>query len=154
MQKVESFDLDHDLVKAPYVRKAGRIEVVAETQKAIISKFDLRFTQPNEAFMPMEALHSLEHLLAFLMRDHTKDLVDISPMGCRTGFYAIFVGDKDAAEVEKILRSSLWDVLKAQEVPGASRKCCGNYKAHHLIGAQQIARTFLEHEPEDLLQVF
>ncbi len=44
MAKVESFELDHNLVKAPYVRQAG----VEEQGEARIEKYDLRFLQPNQ----------------------------------------------------------------------------------------------------------
>lgn len=43
MTKVESFSLNHDVVKVPYVRLAG-----SETKENVsISKFDLRLVQPN-----------------------------------------------------------------------------------------------------------
>ena len=45
MAKVESFTLDHDAVKAPYVRVAGA-ETGALGDK--LSKFDIRFVQPNQ----------------------------------------------------------------------------------------------------------
>ena len=44
MVKVESFELDHTKVKAPYVRKAG---IKIGPKGDIVSKFDLRFVQPN-----------------------------------------------------------------------------------------------------------
>ena len=48
MQKVESFELDHTKVKAPFVRKC----CVQQGEKGDkITKFDIRFTQPNEAEM-------------------------------------------------------------------------------------------------------
>jgi len=56
MAKVESFELDHDLVKAPYVRQAGY--EVHETG-AVVTKFDLRFVQPNQDALPTGAMHTL-----------------------------------------------------------------------------------------------
>ena len=35
----------------------------------------------------MPALHSLEHLMAENIRNHFDNVVDVSPMGCQTGFY-------------------------------------------------------------------
>ena len=89
MIKVESFELDHTKVKAPYVRKAGE----DERNGVKITKFDLRFLQPNEKEMPTGAIHTIEHFLATFMREKMDGIIDISPMGCRTGFYMIAWGD-------------------------------------------------------------
>src|SRR5690606_14848341 len=96
---VESFNLDHTQVAAPYIRVADVKELNGET----ITKFDLRFTQPNERFIPTDALHSLEHLLAENSRNHSDDVVDLSPMGCRTGFYLIMHGKKSPEEVARLI---------------------------------------------------
>ena len=56
-----------------------------------IYKYDLRVCQPNQDHMEMPALHSLEHLMAELSRNHSDKIVDISPMGCQTGFLCNFV---------------------------------------------------------------
>ena len=46
---VESFELDHTIVKAPYVRLIGE-----ETgpKGDVISNFDIRLVQPNEDSIP------------------------------------------------------------------------------------------------------
>ena len=61
---VESFELDHTIVKAPYVRLIGE-----ETgpKGDIISNFDIRLVQPNEDSIPTAGLHTIEHLLACLL---------------------------------------------------------------------------------------
>ena len=46
---VESFNLDHTKVTAPYVRQAAK---KTGTKVDIVSKYDIRFCQPNEEFMP------------------------------------------------------------------------------------------------------
>ena len=56
---VESFNLDHTKVVAPYIRLEAQWKGLMET----LSKYDLRFKQPNKAHMDMPALHSLEHLM-------------------------------------------------------------------------------------------
>ena len=81
---VESFNLDHTKVKAPYIRLAG---VIKGKNGDEIYKYDLRFKQPNKGHMEMPAVHSLEHLMAEISRDYSDQIVDISPMGCQTGFY-------------------------------------------------------------------
>jgi S-ribosylhomocysteine lyase len=150
MNIVESFALDHDQVTAPYVRKAKVVQVDPGFPECLISKFDVRFAQPNEEFLENGALHTLEHFFATFVREYTDDLIDISPMGCRTGFYFIFSGDKDAAWVAGLVRRALAAVVAFQGViPGGTRKECGNYREHNLPGAKQWASRFIsipEHE--------
>ncbi|SMO47401.1 S-ribosylhomocysteine lyase [Melghirimyces algeriensis] len=147
---VESFNLDHTQVVAPYVRIADVKRLNGET----ITKFDLRFTQPNERFIPSDALHSLEHLMAEHSRNHSADVVDLSPMGCRTGFYLIMHGEKTADEVVSLLTQTLQDILDADSVPGCSPIHCGNYRDHDLDGAKLWARRMLSTDEKDLLTVF
>ncbi|SEM71987.1 MULTISPECIES: S-ribosylhomocysteine lyase [unclassified Candidatus Frackibacter] len=138
--KVESFQLDHTKVNAPYVRKAGKIE----TPKGdIIQKYDLRLLQPNEGAVSTAALHSLEHLLAGYMRERIENIVDISPMGCRTGFYLIVVGEPAVDEVKAALIDSLKVILETDEVEATTAKECGNYRDHSLFGAKEYSKEVL-----------
>ena len=81
MEKVESFKLDHRKVKAPYVRKCCVLDG-ANGDK--VTKFDLRFLQPNVEAFGTAAIHGLEHLLATFLRDTMDGVIDLSPMGCRS----------------------------------------------------------------------
>ena len=54
---VESFNLDHTKVVAPFVRLAGTMEGL---NGDVIKKYDIRFKQPNKEHMEMPGLHSLE----------------------------------------------------------------------------------------------
>jgi len=141
---VESFNLDHRAVKAPYVR-------VADTKTLpggdVLTKFDIRFAQPNVAHLEMPVVHSLEHLMAEHMRSHTDAVIDISPMGCQTGFYALLLG-VDAAAFLPLLEATLRDVLAAEEVPAANEVQCGWGASHDLAGAQEAAREFLDRREE------
>lgn len=97
---VESFNLDHTKVDAPFVRLAGIKEGL---NGDVIHKYDIRFKQPNKEHMEMPALHSLEHLMAENIRNHTDNVVDVSPMGCQTGFYASFINHDDYDDVLNII---------------------------------------------------
>lgn len=139
MVKVESFQLDHTKVKAPFVRKCG----LQKGEKGdYISKFDLRFMQPNESEIPTAAIHTLEHLLAGYIREKLDYIIDISPMGCRTGFYMIAWGDRDAKEVVEALKYSLKKVIdtKEEDVPATNAVQCGNYRDHSLFAAKEYAK--------------
>ena len=115
MAEVESFTLDHTAVKAPYVRL---INVEAGPKGDQISNFDVRFVQPNSGEIPSSGLHTIEHLLASLLRDRIDGVIDCSPFGCRTGFW--------------------------EDVPGTDVYSCGNYRDHSLFSAREWSRTILE----------
>ncbi|MBC1476576.1 S-ribosylhomocysteine lyase [Listeria welshimeri] len=142
---VESFNLDHTKVKAPFVRLAGTKVGLHGDE---IYKYDVRFKQPNKEHMDMPALHSLEHLMAELARNHTDKLVDISPMGCQTGFYVSFINHNDYDDALGILATTLTDVLAATEVPACNEVQCGWAASHSLEGAQALAAEFLAKRDE------
>ncbi|QPK79389.1 S-ribosylhomocysteine lyase [Corynebacterium lizhenjunii] len=141
---VESFDLDHRLVKAPYVRVAGRKELGGGVE---IIKYDLRFCQPNKAHLEMATVHSIEHMMANFMRDYTDKLIGFAPMGCQTGFYAI-TNNMEQDELLSALESALNDILNATEVPAANERQCGWGANHDLAGAQAAVRNYLAHKDE------
>lgn len=139
---VDSFNLDHTKVTAPYVRLAAR--KVGE-KGDIVSKYDIRFTQPNKEFMTTGAIHTLEHLIAEYIRDEMEDVIDLSPMGCRTGFYFTIWGQPTEEEVANhllnVLRKvSVWD----KAIPATTEKECGNYKDHDLEGAKSFAKRWCD----------
>ncbi|EKZ3550959.1 S-ribosylhomocysteine lyase [Listeria monocytogenes] len=142
---VESFNLDHTKVKAPFVRLAGTKVGVHGDE---IYKYDVRFKQPNKEHMEMPALHSLEHLMAELARNHTDKLVDISPMGCQTGFYVSFINHSDYDDALEIIATTLTDVLAATEVPACNEVQCGWAASHSLEGAKALTAEFLDKRDE------
>jgi S-ribosylhomocysteine lyase len=144
MAKVESFTLDHTKVKAPYVR----LITVEEGPKGDkISNYDLRLVQPNKNAIPTGGLHTIEHLLASLLRDRLDGVIDCSPFGCRTGFHLIVWGEHSTTEVAKALKSSLEEIRDTttwEDVPGTTIKTCGNYRDHSLFTAKEWCRDILE----------
>ena len=141
---VKSFELDHRLVDAPYIRVADRADLGGGAE---IIKYDLRFCQPNKAHLGTEALHSVEHMMANFMRNYTDKLIGFAPMGCRTGFYAITNG-MEQDELLRAVEGALNDVLNATEVPAANEVQCGWGAHHSLEGAQEAARDFLAAKDE------
>lgn len=137
---VESFDLDHTKVVAPYVRLAG---TKTGAKGDVVTKYDIRFKQPNKAHMEMPALHSLEHLMADRIRNYSEDVVDLSPMGCQTGFYLALLNYNDYDGVLTIIENTLQDVLKAESVPACNEVQCGWAASHSLGGAKALAEEFL-----------
>lgn len=137
---VESFNLDHRSVAAPYVRVADRKELPGGDT---LIKYDVRFTQPNDSHLEMPAVHSIEHLTAEHMRNHTEALIDFSPMGCQTGFYALMLGVEDT-EFKNLLEATFQDILNADEVPAANEVQCGWGANHSLEAAKSAVREFLD----------
>ena len=148
--ELESFELDHTKVVAPYVRLAGRY---LGANGDVVTKYDLRMVQPNRAEIPTAALHTIEHLLAGYLRAALANtgsqatIVDASPMGCRTGFYLTLLGEPEAADVRSAFAEGLRLVAAHEgEVPGCSELRCGNWRDHSLPGAKAWASSVLERE--------
>lgn len=146
---VESFELDHTAVKAPYVR------LISEEFGPVgdsITNFDVRLVQPNEDAIPTAGLHTIEHLLAKLIRERIDGMIDCSPFGCRTGFHLIMWGKHSSTEIAKVIKSSLEEIANVtswKDVPGTTIESCGNYKDHSLFSAKEWAKLILEHGISD-----
>ena len=141
MEKVESFKLDHNKVKAPYVRKCCVLDGKIGDK---VSKFDLRFLQPNVEAFGTASMHGLEHLLATYLREELDNIIDLSPMGCRTGFYLIMWEDIEPSNVKDGLERALQKVIDCKEMIAASATECGNYRDLSLFGAQEYAKKALK----------
>jgi S-ribosylhomocysteine lyase len=150
MPLLDSFRVDHTKMEAPAVR-------VAKTMKTkrgeIITVFDLRFHEPNKGKMDGKGIHTLEHLFAGFIREHlnTKDIeiIDCSPMGCRTGFYMSLLGEPSPKQVAKAMEKSMEDVLKVKsekDIPELNIYQCGTFKMHSLKNAKKIAKYILKNK--------
>jgi S-ribosylhomocysteine lyase len=156
MPSVESFELDHDAVVAPYVRHCGVHKVGSDGE---VNKFDIRFCQPNKQAMKPDAIHTLEHLLAFNIRKHSEkynhfDIIDVSPMGCQTGFYLVVSGNPTVTEIIDLMEDTMKESVETVEVPAATEKQCGQAKLHDLEGAKRLMNFWLQQTKEDLHKVF
>ncbi len=143
-RNVESFSLDHTKVKAPYVRIAGK---KTGLKGDVVTKYDIRFCQPNVEYMPIGAVHTLEHLMAEYIRDEIDGVIDLSPMGCRTGFYLAIFGESEEKVIAEKIRNVLLKVAawnEAESVPGVDPVMCGNYLDHDLAAAKVWAAKWVE----------
>ena len=142
MPLIESFTIDHTTLSAPQVRKA---KVMNGPKGDVVEVFDLRFIKPNtEPYMTIEGIHTLEHILATYIREKMDGIIDLSPMGCRTGFYLSMFGEHTKEEIKDALIYALEKVIATTETPGASEKECGNYKSHSLKEAKEIAENVIK----------
>lgn len=85
------------------------------------------------------------------MRDHLNgngvEIIDISPMGCRTGFYMSLIGTPEESRVANAWKAAMEDVLKVtdqRKIPELNEYQCGTYSMHSLQEAHEIARHILE----------
>ena len=148
MPLLDSFTVDHTIMPAPAVRKAKGMKTPKGDD---ITVYDLRFYKPNKGIIGEKAIHTLEHLFAGFMRDHLNsektEIIDLSPMGCRTGFYMSVIGTPDEDEVRKAWEASMKDVLhvaKQEDIPELNEYQCGTYKMHSLTEAQEVANYVLD----------
>lgn len=143
MPLLDSFTVDHTRMNAPAVRVA---KTMTTPGGDTITVFDLRFCRPNEEILTERGIHTLEHLFAGFMRDHLNgqdvEIIDISPMGCRTGFYMSLIGTPDEEKVAASWLAAMDDVLKVEsqnQIPELNEYQCGTYAMHSLEEAKAIA---------------
>lgn len=147
MPLLDSFKVDHTRMQAPAVRVA---KTMLTPGKDTITVFDLRFCVPNQEILSEKGIHTLEHLFAGFMRDHLNgngvEIIDISPMGCRTGFYMSLIGAPSEARVADAWKAAMVDVTQVasqDDIPELNEYQCGTFQMHSLDEAKAIAETVL-----------
>ena len=142
MDKIASFTVNHlDLLTGVYVSRQDKIGALT------ITTFDLRFTRPNvEPVMDTSGIHTIEHLGATFLRNHPKwkeNVIYFGPMGCRTGFYLILVGDLASADILPLLNEMSAFIAGFEgEIPGYSPRDCGSYLDNNLSMAKYYMAKF------------
>lgn len=143
MEKIASFTVNHlTLLPGVYVSRLD------QTATGTITTFDIRMTRPNmEPVMNTAEIHTIEHLGATFLRNHKewKDRVlYFGPMGCRTGFYLLLVGEYASSDILPLLTEMFTFIRDFKgEVPGACARDCGNYLDMNLPMANYLANRFL-----------
>ena len=143
MKKIASFTVNHlELLPGVYVSRKDYL------QKDVLTTFDLRFTRPNnEPVMDSSYTHAIEHLGATFLRNNEEwgsKIIYFGPMGCRTGFYLILVGDLESKQIIELLHNMLIFIIEFEgEIPGARARDCGNYLDLNLSMAKYYAQKYL-----------
>jgi len=124
LERIASFSVDHTrLQPGMYLsRRDGDTATI-----------DLRLRRPNTGdLLSNAALHSVEHIMATILRNSPeKDAVlYFGPMGCQTGFYALFDQSKLPLDGIVALLKRAFDQAAAWDkpMPGQSAVECGNYR--------------------------
>lgn len=135
MKKIKSFEINHEnLKKGIYISRVDDD----------IITYDIRMVSPNTPpYLENSGLHTFEHILATYLRnsDYGKNIIYVGPMGCRTGFY-LLVRNLSGEVVIRLVKNALKFICEfSGDIPGATKKECGNYKEHDLAKAQFYARN-------------
>lgn len=144
MEKIASFTIDHiKLQPGIYVSRKDHVG------QEVITTFDIRMTSPNEEpVMNTAEVHTIEHLAATFLRNHSEfgsKIIYFGPMGCRTGFYLLLSGDYESSDIVGLLKEMFVFIRDfSDEVPGASPKDCGNYLDMNLGMANYLAKKYLD----------
>lgn len=140
MKQIASFTVDHTkLLPGLYLsRRDGEI-----------TTFDLRFKRPNTGdLLSNSALHSVEHLIATLLRNSEQQdaVIYFGPMGCQTGFYFLFDSHRlsDAEAVELVKHVFRQAGTFNGTMPGKSEKECGNYRNLDLETGQNVCAWYAD----------
>lgn len=152
MEKITSFTIDHiKLIPGVYVSRKDPVG------SEVITTFDLRMTSPNdEPVMNTAEMHTIEHLAATFLRNHTEfgsKTIYFGPMGCRTGFYLLLAGDYESKDIVGLLTEMFTFISEFTDaVPGASAKDCGNYLDMNLPMARYLAKKYLNEVLENITE--
>lgn len=134
MKKIASFTVDHD--------KVGKGIYISRKDDDVIT-YDVRMKIPNGGdYLPYAAAHTIEHLFATFARNSgvADKVIYVGPMGCRTGFYFLTRDSVSHKEAIEVVRESMKFIADYQgDIPGVSRKECGNYLEHDLATAKTVA---------------
>ena len=138
MKQIASFSVDHDKIcPGIYI---SRID-------GDITSFDLRTRTPNAGdYMDNVTMHSVEHMLATLLRNGEigENVIYFGPMGCRTGFYLLTRDLAPATVLDALKKALAATVVHEGEVFGATRKECGNYKELDINAAKRECAAYLK----------
>ena len=133
MQRIKSFEIDHDKLDVGMY--------ISRIDNGIVT-YDIRMVKPNTPpFLENAGLHTFEHLFATYVRNTelSKNIVYVGPMGCRTGFYLLTRGISHETAI-KLVRDTMKFITDFKgDIPGATKKECGNYLDHDLQQAKEYA---------------
>lgn len=137
MDKIPSFKRDHNKINAG---------LYLQETKQNIDIYDLRFIKPNTGAIPIEAMHTIEHLFATWLKtesDIKDEVISFNPAGCQTMFYLEVFNDTEIDVKQELIKCIDW-CLKQDKVCGATKEECGNYTSHDLTMAQFWLKVYKE----------
>lgn len=142
MDLIQSFSVDHTaIVPGIFISRKDKIG------KETVTTYDIRLKRPNiEPAVDLAAMHSLEHIVATVLRNDAvwkDEIVYWGPMGCLTGFYLILKNNRPSREIYEPVLKAFKAVKDFESVPGATPINCGHYLMHDLAMAKLYAAEFV-----------
>lgn len=135
--KIKSFTRNHnEIVAGLYLQET----------KQNIDIYDLRFVKPNTEFIPIDTMHTIEHLFATWLKTESEikdEVISFNPAGCQTMFYLEVFNDREIDVKAEILKCIEW-CLQQNTIAGATKEECGNYKSHNLDNAKVWLKRYKE----------
>ncbi|WP_024655433.1 S-ribosylhomocysteine lyase [Borrelia hispanica] len=144
MNKISSFTIDHTkLQPGIYISRKDTFENLT------LTTVDIRMKTPNkEPVINNAEMHTIEHIGATLLRNNKvwgDKIIYFGPMGCRTGFYLILLGNYESKDLIDLISWLFNEITNFQgNVIGATEKECGNYQDHNLNMAKYESNKYLE----------
>lgn len=125
MNTIPSFTIDHLKMKSGVF-----VSCKYALSNIVLTTFDLRMKRPyHELVMETGSVHAIEHIAATYLRNDTmwgEKIIYFGPMGCRTGFYLIMLGDLLPEDILPLLERTFDYVSEFDgDIPGATPKECG-----------------------------
>lgn len=140
--KIPSFEIDHLRLK-PGLYVSRKDEVSYET----VTTFDIRMKRPyHDDVMDTGSVHALEHICATFLRNDRlwgDKVLYFGPMGCRTGFYLVVIGNLGTDEILPLVERTFDYAAEFEgEIPGATPIECGYCVDMDLVGAKNDAAIY------------
>lgn len=133
MKTIQSFRINHDTLTPGLYTSRVDGDVIT---------YDLRFVHPNTPpFLEVAAMHTIEHLFATYVRNSAFEdsIIYFGPMGCRTGFYFLTRGMSEEQVIALTQETLAFIAAYEGDIPGATKRECGNYLEHDPVGARAYA---------------
>lgn len=137
----KTFETDHVTMHAPSIRVSEEIPI----DKHKIVRYDVRFKKPyiDEILYPA-TMHSIQHMMKAAFAEVSKvKIIDFSLMGSRTGFNLVVLDPPDNF-VDHDIKGAFIVALDMDNVPGATKRLCGNYTYHDIDDAKREILEFLD----------
>ena len=136
--KIASFSVDHDIIsEGIYISRVD----------GDVTTYDMRTRKPNSGdYMDNLTMHSVEHMFATYIRSSAigEGVLYFGPMGCQTGFYLLVRNADNTAVVKTVVETLERIAYNSDEMFGAQRRECGNYKNLDLDAAKRECARYLE----------
>lgn len=142
MESIPSFTVDHLKLKCGVF-----VSCKYQIGNGVLTTFDLRMKRPyHDPVMETGSIHALEHIIATYLRNDKMwghKIIYFGPMGCRTGFYLIMLGDLMPEDILPLLERTFDYAAEFEgDIPGATPKECGFFVDMDLESANYDAALY------------